>query len=140
MLSTSWWKWCVAMIGLLCSVMTFAQTESKQAEDPARQKAFQVYDSGKYVQAMTLLENYVGEHPDDLVAKERWAYSVLQYASTLPKAEDRKKALARLVQHYGEEKAEAIYGGVQLASTVEAVWLCRDCIVLEEEERLANRG
>ena len=55
-------------------------------------------------------------------------------------AEDRKKALARLVQHYGEEKAEAIYGGVQLASTVEAVWLCRDCIVLEEEERLAKRG
>jgi tetratricopeptide (TPR) repeat protein len=79
----------------LCSILALAQTESRQAEDPARKEAFRVFDVGKYVEAMTLLENYVSQHPDDLVAKERWAYSVLQYASTLPNAEDRKKARAR---------------------------------------------
>ena len=96
MLQRSKWKACILVtMAMLCSLPAFAQTESKQAEDPARQKAFRVYDSGKYVEAMTLLEKYVDEHPDDLVAKERWAYSVLQYASTLPKADDRKKARAR---------------------------------------------
>ena len=43
---------------------------------------------------MPLLENYVTQHPDDLVAKEHWAYSVLQYGSTLSDAGDRKKARA----------------------------------------------
>jgi tetratricopeptide (TPR) repeat protein len=83
-----------ASMAAFWSVLAFAQTESKQEEDPARTQAFRVYDAGRYVEAMPLLENYVSEHPDDLVAKERWAYSVLEYASTLRNLEDRKKARA----------------------------------------------
>jgi hypothetical protein len=79
---------------LLCSSLGIAQTESKEPEDPARKEAFRVYDAGRYVDAMPLLENYVTQHPDDLVAKEHWAYSVLQYGSTLSDAGDRKKARA----------------------------------------------
>jgi tetratricopeptide (TPR) repeat protein len=81
-------------MAVLCSSLAIAQTESKEPEDPARKEAFRVYDAGRYVDAMPLLENYVTEHPDDLVAKEHWAYSVLQYGSTLSDAADRKKARA----------------------------------------------
>jgi len=81
-------------MALLCSSLGSAQTESKEPEDPARKEAFRVYDAGRYVDAMPLLENYVTQHPDDLVAKEHWAYSVLQYGSTLSEAGDRKKARA----------------------------------------------
>ncbi len=84
-----------AAMAAVCSILAVAQTEPKQAEDPARKEAFRIYESGRYVDAMPLLENYVAEHPDDLVAKERWAYSVLQYGSTLPSVAERQKARAR---------------------------------------------
>src|SRR5579864_1733451 len=100
LMSHTIWKRAVlvaAAMLALCAIPLAAQTqsESKEKEDPARKEAFQVFDSGKYVQAMPLLENYVTAHPDDLVAKEHWAYSVLEYAATLPNPEDRKKARAR---------------------------------------------
>jgi tetratricopeptide (TPR) repeat protein len=86
-----------AGVTLLWGVRVAAQTqaEPKQADDPARKEAIRVFQSGKYVEAMPLLENYVTAHPDDLVAKENWAYSVLQYAATLSNLNDRKKARAR---------------------------------------------
>lgn len=86
-----------AGMAVFCAVQAVAQTqpEPQKTEDPARKEALRVYESGKYVEAMPLLEDYVAAHPDDLVVKERWAYSVLQYAGTLSNPDDRKKARAR---------------------------------------------
>ena len=65
------------------------------AEDPARREAFQLYDSGKYTDAMPLLEKIVADHPSDLVAKEHWAFSMVGYAATLSDPADRKRARVR---------------------------------------------
>jgi tetratricopeptide (TPR) repeat protein len=97
MFHTGWKRVFLAALAMaaLCSIHAIAQAESKEKEDPARKEAFRIFDSGKYVEAMPLLENYVTDHPTDLVAKEHWAYSVLESAATLPEAGDRKKARAR---------------------------------------------
>jgi tetratricopeptide (TPR) repeat protein len=66
-----------------------------QAEDPARREAFVLYDSGKYVDAMPLLERLVADHPGDTLAREHWAFSMVGYAATLSDPAERKKARAR---------------------------------------------
>ena len=53
--------------------------------------------------------------------------------------EDWTEALARLAQAYGQERADAIYWGVQLAGAIVPIWLCRACIVLTAEERFGKR-
>src|SRR5438270_11617664 len=91
------------LIGLLLVVVLVgsfsfprsAQSAPGQAEDPARREAFELYNSGKYVDAMPLLEKVVADHPADLVAKEHWAFSMVGYAATLSDTIERKKARAR---------------------------------------------
>jgi tetratricopeptide (TPR) repeat protein len=99
MFHTSWRRALLVAAGVaaLSAIQLAAQTQTqpKPKDDPARKEAFRVFNSGKYVEAMPMLENYVTAHPDDFVAKEDWAYSVLQYAATLTNADDRKKARAR---------------------------------------------
>jgi tetratricopeptide (TPR) repeat protein len=85
----------VAILAVLCSVRSSAQTPATSTEDPARHEAFQLYDAGKYAEAMPLLEKIVADHPSDLVAKEHWAFSMVGYAATLPDPAERKKARAR---------------------------------------------
>ena len=85
----------IAILALHISVPATAQTPPALAEDPARKEAFQLYDAGKYVEALPLLEKIVAGHPSDLVAKERWAFSMVGYAATLPDPEVRKKMRAR---------------------------------------------
>jgi tetratricopeptide (TPR) repeat protein len=78
----------------LCLFVT-VQAGVSQAEDTARREAFALNDSGKYVDAMPLLERVVADHPADIVAKERWAFSMVGYAATLADSEQRKKARIR---------------------------------------------
>jgi tetratricopeptide (TPR) repeat protein len=85
----------IAILALHISARATAQTPPASAEDPARKEAFQLYDAGKYVDALPLLEKIVADHPSDLVAKERWAFSMVGYAATLPDPEVRKKMRAR---------------------------------------------
>jgi len=85
----------VAILAVLCSVRSSAQTPATSTEDPARREAFQLYDAGKYAEAMPLLEKIVADHPSDLVAKEHWAFSMVGYAATLPDPAERKKVRAR---------------------------------------------
>ena len=54
--------------------------------------------------------------------------------------EDHQNARACLILEYGQEKADDIYYVTQLADTVEALWLCRDCIGLEDEELLLRHA
>jgi len=84
----------VAIFAALCSVCTFAQTPANPVDDPARREAFRLYDAGKYVDAVPLLEKIVADHPADLVAKEHWAFSLVGCAATLPDPAERKKMRA----------------------------------------------
>src|SRR5450432_77390 len=74
----------VLILVALCPVGSSAQTPANSADDPARREAFQLYDAGKYVDAMPRLEQIVADHPSDLVAKEHWAFSMIGYAASLP--------------------------------------------------------
>jgi tetratricopeptide (TPR) repeat protein len=86
----------VALLAALISVRSSSQTSSATAtEDPARHEAFQLYDAGKYVEAMPLLEKIVADHPSDLVAKEHLAFSMVGFAATLPDPAERNKVRAR---------------------------------------------
>ena len=85
----------VVILAVSCSVRSFAQSSANPTEDPARREAFQLYDAGKYSDAMPSLEKIVVDHPSDLVAKEHWAFSMVGYAATLPDPAERKKVRAR---------------------------------------------
>lgn len=83
-----------ALSGPLVSAQaTPAQT--KPNDDRARQQAFELYHSGKFVEAMPLLEKLAVDYPDDGAVKESWAFSVMAYAATLSDPELRKKARVR---------------------------------------------
>lgn len=86
--------WRLAGLACLYSLILGAQATFSQVEDPARHQAFALYDDGKYVDAMPLLEKVVADHPDDIVAKEHWAFSMVGYAATLSDPEMRKKVRA----------------------------------------------
>jgi len=85
----------VLILVLQFSVTTTAQTPAASAEDSARNQAFQLYDAGKYADALPLLEKIVADHPSDITAKEHWAFSMVGYAATLPDPAERKKMRAR---------------------------------------------
>ena len=57
-----------------------------------RAQAVDLYRSGKFVDAMPLLEKLASVNPQDFVVKEHWAYCILQYSATLKDSEARKKA------------------------------------------------
>ncbi|MGA2857148.1 MAG: hypothetical protein ABSE40_09770 [Candidatus Sulfotelmatobacter sp.] len=64
-------------------------------DDPERQRAMDLFDSGKFVDAMPLFEQLSANHDQDTTIKERWAFSMMAYATTLSDPELRKKARAR---------------------------------------------
>jgi tetratricopeptide (TPR) repeat protein len=55
----------------------------------------ELFDSGKLVEAMPLLEQLSADHEQDATIKERWAASMFGYATTLSDPELRKRAKAR---------------------------------------------
>jgi tetratricopeptide (TPR) repeat protein len=69
-----------------------AQTTPK--DDPEQKRAHELFDSGKFVEAMPLFEKLAADHPSDALFKERWAFSTMAYARTLSDPELRKKARA----------------------------------------------
>jgi len=48
--------------------------------------------------------------------------------------EDHRRADERLIQKYGKEEAEKIFSFLSAHSQVGAFWLCRDCIILSEDD------
>lgn len=79
-----------------CFLIVGAQGGFSQTDDPARHEAFALYESGKFVAAMPLLEKVVADHPGDIVAKEHWAFSMVGYAATLSDPAERKKVRAHV--------------------------------------------
>jgi len=83
------------ILTLQVSASAIAQAPNPSLDDPARREAFQLFDAGKYVDALPLLEKVVTDHPADSVAKVRWAFSMIGYAATLSDPAERKKVRAR---------------------------------------------
>lgn len=82
------------------SAQTSASTQAAPAQaaahdDPDRQRALDLYHTGKYVEAMMLLEKVSADHPADVAVKEGLAFSVMAYAATLNDPDRRKKARVR---------------------------------------------
>lgn len=88
---------------LLCGTLFLAQTPQQQSSspelalhnDPEPQHVTDLYNAGKFVEAMPLFEKLVADHPDDATIKADWAFSILAYAATLTDLELRKKARVR---------------------------------------------
>ena len=80
-------------IGLVALNTVWGQVQPKS--DPPREHAFELYNQGKMVEAMPLLENLSAENPKDIALMESWGASVLGYAQTLPDADLKKKARVR---------------------------------------------
>ncbi len=76
------------------SVPTKPPVELSHEDDATkalRVQALDLYRSGKFVDAMPLLEKLAGINPSDFVVMEHWAYCILQYSTTLTDPEARKK-------------------------------------------------
>ncbi len=72
-----------------------AQPAEKSAkDDPQRREAIELYDQGKFVDAMPLFEKLSADRPTDFGVREGWAWCMFQYAATLPDLEQRKKVRA----------------------------------------------
>jgi len=91
-------RFCALRIALLLALLTAAVSltfaQNQPTDDPAttalRKQALELYRSGKFVEAMPLLEKLSGTNPQDFVVKEHWAYSVLEYSATLNDPAERR--------------------------------------------------
>jgi tetratricopeptide (TPR) repeat protein len=97
----------VCLVGALCLASTArASAQSASQDDPDRQRAFELWDAGKLVDAMPLLENLTVKYPSDLLIKERWAFSIAAYARTIQDPQQRVKARQR-ARHIALETQQA---------------------------------
>ena len=80
-------------MALVSAQAGFAQNAAPP--NPEREHAFELYQQGKMVDAMPLLEKLSADNPKDIAVMESWGVSVLSYAQTLGDLELRKKARAR---------------------------------------------
>ena len=71
------------------------QPTDDQATAALRKQALQLYRSGRFVDAMPLLEKLADVNPKDYVVKEHWAYCVLQYSATLSDEAERRRERIR---------------------------------------------
>lgn len=73
-----------------------AQLADKPTKDDAqRREAIELYNQGKFVDAMPLFEKLSTDHPTDSGVREGWAWCMFQYAATLTDLELRRKVRAR---------------------------------------------
>jgi tetratricopeptide (TPR) repeat protein len=80
---------------VLCSI-SWAQTSGNAGDDdPDLRQATELYQQGKFVDAMPLFEKLAADHPSDYRVREGWAWCTTQYAVTLTDPAQRKKTRAR---------------------------------------------
>ncbi len=83
---------------LFCAILLsagLAFSESNAKPDAGRDHAFELYNHGKMVDAMPLLEKLAADNPKDVGVVEAWGVAILSYAQTLSDPELRKKARVR---------------------------------------------
>jgi hypothetical protein len=82
-----------------------------------------------------LIKTFRGDFPPDEEAER----IMDEFFQDCRSEEDYKKAKERLIQKYGEEEAENINLRACASSQIGAFWLCRDCIILNEDEFYEKR-
>jgi tetratricopeptide (TPR) repeat protein len=97
-------KWIAAgkfslLLALVSMAWSLASAQTQPTDDEAtralRKQALQLYRSGKFVDAMPLLENLSKTNPQDYVVKEHWAYCILEYSATLSDEAERRRERMR---------------------------------------------
>ena len=87
------------LIAFLWCLSFLVAAQTRGGEDPEtaalRKQAVELYQAGKFVEAMPLLEKLAGKNPQDFVVKEHWAYSVLEYSATLSDPGERRRQRIR---------------------------------------------
>jgi tetratricopeptide (TPR) repeat protein len=82
------------LFALLTTSACLASAQSKPSDDEAtlalRKQALELYQQGKFVDAMPLLGQLAATSPNDFVLKEHWAYCILEYSKTQTDPEQRK--------------------------------------------------
>lgn len=91
------WRQALSVFGLLLILpaLAVAQAQEPGKDNPQRREAFGLFEQGKMVEAMPLLEALSAKYPSDIVVRERWAFATLLYSGTIANPEQRKKARIR---------------------------------------------
>ncbi len=96
----------VAAASCIHTVPAWTQTPQYTGHvDPERARAFELYESGKILEAIPMLEKLATDHPTDAVIFERWACSIATYAETLADPEARKQTRVHALQIARKAKA-----------------------------------
>ncbi|HEX8771972.1 MAG TPA: tetratricopeptide repeat protein [Pyrinomonadaceae bacterium] len=87
----------LALFGLLLSGVTTLGATGQQtgAYESERERAFQLYEEGKHLEALPILEKLAEANPSDGPVLQELAFSLITYSATLPDKEARKKIRAR---------------------------------------------
>jgi tetratricopeptide (TPR) repeat protein len=78
---------------LLGGASVMAQKPDQYASE--RERAFQLYEEGKHLEALPILEKLAEANPSDGPVLQELAFSLISYSATLPDKEARKKIRAR---------------------------------------------
>jgi len=81
------------------------EAEAASKAEHERARAFELYESGKILEAIPMLEKLATDHPTDAVIFERWACSIATYAETLADPEARKQTRVHALQIARKAKA-----------------------------------
>ncbi len=82
-------------VTLVCGIGNTQGGTASSGANTAERLAQALYEQGKFVDALPLFANLSADHPSDKVLKERWAWCLFQYATTLSDPEQRKKTLTK---------------------------------------------
>lgn len=84
----------LALFGvLLGGASVMAQKPDQYASE--RERAFELYEEGKHLEALPILEKLAEVNPSDGPVLQELAFSLISYSATLPDKEARKKIRAR---------------------------------------------
>lgn len=88
----------LALFGLL--LLSGAAAHGAQVQQPdkyesERERAFMLYEEGKHLEALPILEKLAEVNPSDGPVLQELAFSLITYSATLPDKEARKKVRAR---------------------------------------------
>src|SRR5215216_2890351 len=82
-------------VGILVLLLLASFSTATAQDDPDRQRAFQLYKDGKYVEALPLFEQLALKYPDDPTVIENLGILVFTQSAYLKTPEERKTARKR---------------------------------------------
>ena len=85
----------IQKIGILVALLLASVVTAKAQADPERQRAFQLYQDAKYVEALPLFEQLALKYPEDPAVIENLGMLVFTQSAYLKTADERKSARKR---------------------------------------------